>query len=60
MAAPDPQMTLVPVRRRSYWFRLLQIPRMVRKYYQLARGYNMSKRDAVSLALRLGWQLAHP
>lgn len=56
----DPQMSLMPVKRRSYWFRLLHIPRVVRKHYQIARCYHMSKRNAVRLALRLGWQLSQP
>lgn len=60
MAGATQQLSFVPIRRRSYWARLLQIPRLVRRHYQVARCYNMSKRNAVTLAARLGWQLVHP
>lgn len=54
------QLNLVPVRRRSYWARLLQIPRVIRQHYKIARCYHMSKRNAAKLAAHLGWQLARP
>lgn len=59
MAAHPDQLTIVPIRRRSYIGRVLMIPRTIRKHYLVARGYSMSKTNAVRLAVRLGWQLVH-